>query len=635
MRKFLSTALVVAIFVFTVLFSSSNVEAATKVAPYTVLVYMVGSDLESNGGAATDDLIEMAAVGSTKNVNILVETGGTKKWHLPMISNKVNQRWLVQKENIKLLKNNLGNRSMGKQSTLQDFLVWGVKNYPAKKYAVIFWDHGAGAKGFGYDENNGRNDPTLSIKEINGALKAATVASKQKFELIGFDACLMANIETATGIKDYASYMVASEELEPGHGWDYTSALQTLNKKPAATGAEFGKAIADGYKKQATTQGTVDQITLSVVNLAKVSAVNTAFENFIKKASNDIKDPQRITAVSKARVKAEDYGDAGAHGGTTDMADIYDIAYNLKSIYPTEANQLMKSIKACITYKVTSDTKPNANGLSIYFPCKDKENFKDNLKEYQNTGYSQNYQKFLATYVDGILKDTTPIQLVQADPYAGGGASDSLFSIQIAPEDIADINELYSVLAMPCDEEGNAIMYLGMDKDVQLDPKTGIVKENFTGTWTTLGGQIVSMYIDEIIDDNYVTYSIPAKLNGESVDIKVLYSELYPEGIVLGAWKGIDEKTGMPDKDIINICTGDEIIPQYYFYGATDDEGGYVDGYVDGEAFKVGDELKLEVIELPEADYLYGFYMTDTAQNSSTSEFVTFSIKDGYITVKN
>lgn len=635
MRKFMSTALILAIFVFTVLFASSNVEAAARVAPYTVLVYMVGSDLESNGAAATDDLIEMAAVGSTKNVNILVETGGAKKWHLPMISNKVNQRWLVQKENIKLVKNNLGNRSMGKQSTLQDFLIWGVKNYPAKKYAVILWDHGAGAKGFGYDENNANNDPTLSIKEINGALKAAKVASKQKFELVGFDACLMGNIETATGIKDYASYMVASEELEPGHGWDYTSALQALNKKPTATGAEFGKAIADGYKKQATTQGTVNQITLSVVNLAKVSEVNTALEKFIKKASNDIKNPERISAVSKARVKAEDYGDAGAHGGTTDMADIYDIAYNLKDTYSTEANQLMKSIKNCITYKVTSDTKPNANGLSIYFPCKDKENFKDNLMEYQNTGYSQNYQKFLATYVNGILTDTTPIQLLQANPNAGGEDSESLFSIQIAPEDIGDINELYSVLAMPCDEEGNTIMYLGMDMDVQLDPITGIVKENFTGTWTTLGGQIVSMYIDEIIDDNYVTYSIPAKLNGEAVDIKVLYSEEYPEGVVLGAWKGIDEKTGMPDKDILNICTGDEVIPQYYYYGATDDVGGYVDGYVDGEAFKVGDELMLEVVELPEADYLYGFYMTDIAQNSSTSEFVTFNIKDGYISVKD
>ena len=107
----MSTALVLAIFVFTGIFSSSNVEAAAKVAPYTVLVYMVGSDLESNGAAATDDLIEMAAVGSTKNVNILVETGGSKKWHLPMISNKVNQRWLVQNENIKLLKNDLWQQS--------------------------------------------------------------------------------------------------------------------------------------------------------------------------------------------------------------------------------------------------------------------------------------------------------------------------------------------------------------------------------------------------------------------------------------------------------------------------------------------------------------------------------------------
>jgi len=614
------------------LFNASAVEAAPKVAPYTVLVYMVGSDLESDGGFASDDLIEMAEVGSTKDVNILVETGGTKNWALPMISNKVNQRWLVQKGDLKIMKNDLGNRSMGKQSTLQDFLIWGVKNYPAKKYAVILWDHGSGAKGYGYDENN-LSDPSLSVQEINGALKAATVISKQKFELVGFDACLMANIETATGLKDYASYMVASEELEPGHGWDYTSALQALNKKPTSTGAEFGKAIADGYKKHATAKGTDSQITLSVVNLAKVSAVNTALDKFIAKASNDIKNPERITAVSKARIKSEDYGDAGAHGGSTDMADIYDIAYNLKDTYPTEANQLMKNIKDCITYKVTSDTKPNANGLSIYFPCKDKDNFKDNLKDYQNTGYSKSYQQFLATYVDKILTDTTPIQLTQADPNAGGENSQSLFEIQVAQEDIGKINELYSVLGMPCDEEGNTTMFLGMDMDVELDPITGIVKDNFTGLWTTLGGQFISMYIDEIGED-YVTYTVPAKLNGEMVDIRVLYNEEYADGVVLGAWRGIDEETGMPDKDIIDICTGDTIIPQYYYYGTIDDEGGYVDGYVDGGAFVVEDELKLEVTELPEDKYLYGFYMTDTAQNETYSEFVTLSIKDGMISVE-
>ncbi|MDF2613280.1 MAG: peptidase clostripain [Clostridia bacterium] len=389
---------------------------------------------------------------------------------------------------------------MGKQSTLQDFLIWGVKNYPANKYAVILWDHGVGAKGFGYDENN-LSDLSLSIKEINGALKAA-------------------------------------------------SALQALNKKPTATGAEFGKAIAVGYKQQAATEGTDSQITLSVVDLSKVNAVNTALENFIKKASNDIKNPERITTVSKARIKAEAYGDASAHGGSTDMADIYDIAYNLKGTYPIEADKLMKSIKACITYKVTSDTKPNANGLSVYFPCQDKDNFKSNLQEYQNTGYSKSYQQFLATYVDRILADKEPIKLIQSNPNAGGEDSQSVFEIQIAQDDIGKINELYSVLAMPCDEEGIANMFLGMDMDVELDPETGIVKDNFTGYWTTLEGQFVSMYI-ETAEEDYSTYTIPAKLNGESVDIKVLYSEEYPDGVVLGAWRGIDEETGMPDKDII------------------------------------------------------------------------------------
>ncbi|MDF2613281.1 MAG: hypothetical protein K0S71_1067 [Clostridia bacterium] len=96
MRKMISTALVLATFMFIGLVNVPAIEAVAPIAPYTILVYMVGSDLESDSGAATNDLIEMAAVGGAKNVNVVVETGGAKKWHLPMISNKVNQRWLVQ-----------------------------------------------------------------------------------------------------------------------------------------------------------------------------------------------------------------------------------------------------------------------------------------------------------------------------------------------------------------------------------------------------------------------------------------------------------------------------------------------------------------------------------------------------------
>ena len=42
-----------------------------------------------------------------------------------------------------------------------------------------------------------------------------------KFDFVGFDACLMATYEMAAHMASYADYMVASEELEPGIGWNY------------------------------------------------------------------------------------------------------------------------------------------------------------------------------------------------------------------------------------------------------------------------------------------------------------------------------------------------------------------------------------------------------------------------------
>jgi len=66
-----------------------------------------------------------------------------------------------------------------------------------------------------------------------------------------------------------------------------------------------------------------------------------------------------------------------------------------------------------------------------------------------------------------------------------------------------------------------------------------------------------------------------------------------------------------------------------YYHDASD----VSDGYIEGTAFEVGDQLWLEQTELPEGDYLYGFYLTATAQNDTYSDFVIFTIKDGMISI--
>ena len=115
---------------------------------------------------------------------------------------------------------------MADPNTLLNFMNFAKENYPAEKYALIMWDHGGGAvSGFGQDQNASKNDH-LFIDEIKQALDNFGT----KLEFVGFDACLMANMETAYALKDSANYLVASEELEPGTGWNYKKVINQLSK---------------------------------------------------------------------------------------------------------------------------------------------------------------------------------------------------------------------------------------------------------------------------------------------------------------------------------------------------------------------------------------------------------------------
>ncbi|MGE5704161.1 MAG: clostripain-related cysteine peptidase [Clostridia bacterium] len=608
-------------------------------ADYTILVYMNGSDLESEGAAASSDLEEMMKVGSTAKVNVVVETGGTNQWAFEHISNAKNQRWLVKQGDMQLV-GEVGKRSMGAPATLSDFITWGVQKYPAKKYALVMWDHGAGSvHGFGSDELF--NGDSLTLDEMQTALATASQKTKAKLEAIGFDACLMANLETAKMVSPYANYLIASEELEPGHGWNYTPVLQELNKNTAMTGEALGKSIANHFREQAKAEGTDDSITLSVVNLAKVAGVENALNEMVKVLSTGINNVETVKWVSNARYKAEDYGSAGAHGGNTDMADLADVAKHLSPKYQQQATNLMNAVKQAVVYNITSKAKPNAKGLSIYFPSKDKENFKDNLAIYQKNNFSVSYKQFINAYADRLLGNNKPITFVEAKPEQtevkpqtpptgptpGTPAQPeepTVYEVKIDPKDVSGINELYSIVGRYAPGSDSKVQILGIDNyDVELDESTGTIKGYFAGEGATLGGQFVSLFISDQ-NEEFTQYAIPAVLNGEDVDIMALYDDETGETEILGAWPGIDEETGVPDKDLIQLKAGDKITPLYYYF----DENTGAEGFDKGKEFVVGTDLLLEFAPLPTGDYLYGFYTVDYAQNENYSDMAIISIEE-------
>ena len=180
-------------------------------------------------------------------------------------------RYSVRDGELTLLES-LPSANMGEGGTLESFLSWGVANYPAEKMCVILWDHSSGSiDGVCNDENYGFDAITLS--ELSGALKAVSEGMTDRFEVIGFDACLMANYETAVTVAPYARYMIASEEIEPSGGWDYKALISAIEADKSIGGADLGRAVCDGYFEKCRLGEKDATATLSVLDLSRIQVL--------------------------------------------------------------------------------------------------------------------------------------------------------------------------------------------------------------------------------------------------------------------------------------------------------------------------------------------------------------------------
>ena len=228
----------------------------------TLFIYMCGSNLESKQGLAGKNIDEILSAEISDSINIVIETGGTVQWHSHDIDSDSLSRYEIKDGTLKLIET-LEVSSMGEAQTLTDFLDWGQKKYPSKHSSLILWDHGAGAsQGICFDEKYGF-DP-LTIAELKSALENAKL--KNKLEFIGFDACLMASMETAYYVKDFANYMLASEEIEPSGGWDYKALCEAMSGK--SDYIEIGREICDSFVQKCKEKEKL-YATLSLFDLSQ------------------------------------------------------------------------------------------------------------------------------------------------------------------------------------------------------------------------------------------------------------------------------------------------------------------------------------------------------------------------------
>ena len=629
----------------------------------TIMVYMCGTDLESKHGMGTSDIQEMLAADIGDNVNLLVYTGGCKRWQNNVISSSVHQIYQIKGGKLICHVKDAGSGSMTDPNTLSSFIQWCAKNFPANRNNLIFWDHGGGSiSGYGYDEKKASSG-SMDLAEINTAMKAGGVT----FDFIGFDACLMATLETAVMMSQYGDYMIASEETEPGVGWYYTNWLTALSKNTSMSTVQIGKNIVDDFVDVCAKKCPGQKTTLSVIDLAELeSTVPEALKDFSISTSELIKENSYKT-VSNARSNAREF----AQSSKIDQVDLVHLAKNMGT---AEGKELANTILSAVKYNRTSSNMTNAYGLSIYFPYQKASKVDNAVHTYALIGMDDEYarciQEFASMEVSGQVTtggttSALPSLLGQLTGSSGGSTSadligqmlgsllsgsgstgisglglDSLGFLSgrsLSTEDTAEYLaanrfdssqlfwKLYSdgkyrigltedqwslVQGLELNmffDDGEGFIDLGLDNVFEFDDH-GALLGIHDGTWLAINDQPVAYYHTGTVDDgeNYtITGEVPVLLNGERAYLLLVFDNENPYGYISGArMHYAGGETDTVAKSTTELQVGDtlDFLCDYYSY-----DGEYLDSYCLGEKMTVTENMVISNVYV-DADALHATY---------------------------
>ncbi|MCH2110895.1 MAG: clostripain-related cysteine peptidase, partial [Polyangiaceae bacterium] len=350
---------------------------------WTYLVYMhADNNLDP---AAADDLAEMLKVkgdGATFVVQVDRNPDYGKRTAKGLPFEAGAQRILIHDGEAEILED-LGEVNSSDPEVLQNFIEWGLADHDNERLAFFFWNHGGGWIGFGHDETDDAG--ILGLEPIEVAMTDALQNSpREKFDLLGFDACLMGNLEVAHSFVGLADYYLGSQENEPGHGWNYES--MELRGDADGSPEGVGRAILAGFEEQAKDRGTSANITLSLIDLEKVDAVNEAltagfsavagaditvdfFEMFAEDAQQEL--VKNIAELAAARSESVVFG-----AESTQLVDIHELWQTAADKDPElqdAADGITAAIDAAVLERVQGKFHAGARGLSFFFPAKESQ----------------------------------------------------------------------------------------------------------------------------------------------------------------------------------------------------------------------------------------------------------------------
>jgi hypothetical protein len=266
----------------------------------------------------------------------------------------------------------LGEVDMGDPQSLVDFLVWGVQNYPAEHYMVIIGSHGAGWRGIGPDDGGGES--ILELPEIDAALgEARAELGIDKFDIVGFDACLMAVTDVAVMLEPHADYVLFSQEVIPSNGWEYANSITAMQNNPDWDAFQVGAAFIDDYIAYYAGVGARTKVSLSLVETAGLPNLLVALQNFADVVAAD--EVELLSPLGIARNNSQTFGtslgDRADFYSYVDLRDFmgwFSVQTTITEAAYNAAQAVIAAYDATVVYSISDSALPGATGLGVYLP---------------------------------------------------------------------------------------------------------------------------------------------------------------------------------------------------------------------------------------------------------------------------
>lgn len=381
-------------------------------AAWTILVYMCGSNLEGDNGIASFTLDEMNNMNIADNVNVIVETGGSLEWNNDdsFFDSSVRDaefptdalgRYQIKNDSIIDL-GSVPLESMGKSSTLEEFIAWGTEHFQAQRYMLVIWNHGY-VEPYGdlecdemfYTDEEGnvlhideldtygdyRND-CLTLDELESALQGSCA----HFEIMAFNTCLSSSMEIASRVAPYANFMVASEESIPAVIGIPEEYMTYISENPTMDGWTISKHICEQYRAElqeiidsgvaGSNNAMFSKSTISAIDLSALGEMKDCYDEVMQHLYYSIYDINEYTGFLDAASSCENYGSEGNVEGN--LIDLRSFLVNAAPyLTDTEADERLIEIIDGHIYVENGPARIESAGISFFFPS---YNYVFNLK---------------------------------------------------------------------------------------------------------------------------------------------------------------------------------------------------------------------------------------------------------------